>query len=60
MMFSQVIKKSARAVQVPQIRVKAERSGLWAVSEDWSAKMGCLGVPQRRQDRHSSERRYQR
>lgn len=59
MMFSQVIKKSARAVQVPQIRVKAERSGL-CVSEAWSAKMGCLGVPQRRQDRHSSERRYQR
>ena len=32
-------------VQTPQIRAKAERSGLRAVSEAWSAKMGCLGAP---------------
>lgn len=57
MILSQIKQKSARAVQVPQIRVKAERSGLWAVSEAWSARMGCLGGPQRRQYRRSLERR---
>ena len=55
-MFSQFIQKSARAIQIPRIRMEAEQSGLQAMSEAWSVKIGCLGGPQQRQYRHSLER----
>ena len=60
-----MLAKSARRVQVPRIPVKAERSGLWAVSEAWSRKAGCLDASQRRlsalfveQRNHSYLRRF--
>ena len=37
----------ARSSEAFRIREKVQRSGLWAVSWTWSAKMGCLRASQR-------------